>query len=99
MTLQEKNYILGFLEISGLDNEIKEHEEQIKKDFSELVATLPEKEKAHGIEIRKKLEDFIYALKWHCIGIGASADETRREWNMDFIPKILRVKGAGENDK
>lgn len=98
MTIQEKNYILGFLEISDLNKEFKTYEMQFKKCFSDLVSNLTGKEKKRGEEIEKKLEDFIFALKWQYLDIGASASETAREWNLKYIPQIFKKEEVSKND-
>lgn len=98
MTAKEKNYILGFLEISDLNQDFKTYEMQFKEGFSELVTTLSGKEKEKGEQIEIELERFILALKWQYLGIGASANETAREWNLKYIPQFLNKERVSKND-
>ena len=63
MTLEQKNFILGFLEISRINKNLEDLEEEIKDRISVIVDILPNKEKVQGIELEDKIYDFIDLTK------------------------------------
>lgn len=94
MTLQEKNYILGFIEIANLNKDIKDLEKQLKIDISNLIPSTLGREKSE--EIERKLQEFIFAIKWQYLEFGAYAGETLREWNLKYTPSIFLKEEKGE---
>lgn len=53
MTLEQKNFLLGFLSISGVNKEISDFEEKLREDISDIIDLLPKEERKKRISFRK----------------------------------------------
>ena len=87
MTLEQKNFLLGFLRISGINKEISDFEEKLREDISDIIDLLPKEERKKGLALENNFLDFIQLLKWTYFDYGASAKETLEDWNLEWIPE------------
>lgn len=91
MTLEQKNFILGFLAISGINKEVVNFEEKIRNDFSKIIDLLPKEERKKGLKFENDLIDFIEILKWNYFNYGVSANETLEEWQLTWTPDFIEI--------
>ena len=97
MTLEQKNFILGFLEISRINKNLEDLEEEIKDRISVIVDILPNKEKVQGIELENKIYNFIDLTKSKYFDFGVSAEKTLENINLKWTPKGYK-KEVRQND-
>lgn len=101
MTLEQKNLILGFLAVTGLDKENQKEETRLQKLFSELIELLPAEHRRKGITLQMDLEDLVENVKFSYLGFGASLYEVAEEWNLDWTPIVAKEikEQARENNR
>lgn len=90
MTLEQRNLLLGFLAISGLDKENVKEQERLFNLVSEIIDLLPKEHRKKGIILQSDLIDYIAKVKWDYVGYGANLYETTEEWNLDWTPKVAK---------
>ena len=78
MTLEQKNFLLGFLRISGVNKEISDFEEKLREDISDIIDLLPKEERKKGLALENNFLDFIQLLKWTYFDYGVSAKRNFR---------------------
>lgn len=88
MTLEQKNLILGFLAISGLDKENEKEQERLSYLVSEIIDLLPKEHRKKEIFLQSDLLDFIAKIKFDYLGFGANLYETTEEKNLDWTPEV-----------
>lgn len=101
MTLEQRNLLLNFLSLSGLDRENKKAQENIFKLISEIIDLLPKEHRKKGIILQSDLVEFIASTKWSYIGYGANLYEAIEEYNLDWTPSVAReiTEKARETEK
>lgn len=97
MTLEQKNFILGFLRISKINKELDELEEKTQKEISEIINLLPKEERKKGFELENNFVDFAQSVKWHYFDYGIYAEETAEDWNLNWTPQEYK-KEVRKND-
>lgn len=97
MTLEQKNYILGFLEISKINKDLEDFEKEIKDRISDIIDVLPSKEKIKGVELENKLYNFIDLTKYKYFDFGVYADQTLENIDLKWTPKGYK-KEVRKND-
>lgn len=97
MTLEQKNFILGFLEISRVNKDLEDFEEEIKDRISTIIDTLPNKEKVQGIELENKIYNFIDLTKSKYFDFGVYADQTLENIDLKWTPQEYK-RDVREND-
>lgn len=101
MTLEQRNLLIGFLAISGLDRENVKEENRVLELVSEIIDLLPKENRKKGIILQSDLLDYIANIKWSYLGYGANLYEVIEEWNLDWTPSVAReiTKKARESFK
>ena len=87
MTLEQKNFLLGFLSISGVNREVKDFEMDVRKQVSEIINLLPSEDIKKGIKLESDLLKLLELVKWSYFDYGASANETLEDWNLEWTPE------------
>ena len=87
MTLEQKNFLLGFLSISGVNKEVKDFEMDVRKQVSQIIDLLPSEEVSKGIKLESDLLELLELVKWSYFDYGASANETLEDWNLGWTPE------------
>ena len=88
MTLEQRNLLLGFLEISELNKESKEEQEKLYNLVSEIIDLLPKEHRKKGAKLEIALDEFITKTKWDYVGYGANLYKTIEDWNLNWTPKV-----------
>lgn len=96
MTLEQKNFIFGFLKISKVNKDFEEFEEEIKESVSFIVEKLPHEERKKWLELEDKFYKYIDLVKSYYFDFGVSAEQTLRDINLSYNPQLK--KGVREND-
>lgn len=87
MTLEQKNFLLGFLAISGVNKEVQQNETDVKKLVSEIIDLLPKEERKKGLNLENNLIRLLELVKWSYFDYGVSANETLEDWNLEWTPE------------
>lgn len=96
MTLEQKNFLLGFLELSGVNKEVKDFEMDVRKQVSNIIDLLPKEDISKGIKLESDLLKLLELLKWSYLSYGASANETLEDWNLDWTPEKVEIPTSKE---
>lgn len=91
MTLEQKNFLLGFLELSGVNKEVKDFEMDVRKQVSNIIDLLPKEDISKGIKLESDLLKLLELLKWSYLSYGVSAKETLEDWNLEWTPEKVEI--------
>lgn len=88
MTLEQKNFLLGFLAISGVNKSVQDFEMNVRKQVSEIIDLLPKEKISKGIKLENDLLELLELIKWSYFDYGVSANETDEEWDLTWTPDV-----------
>lgn len=91
MTTEQKNLLLGFLEISGVNKEVRDFEMNVRNQVSKIIDLLPSENSKKGLQLESDLLNLIDLLKWSYFDYGVSAEETLDSWKLNWTPKEIII--------
>lgn len=97
MTLEQKNLIIGFIEISEINKDLRGFEMIVRGQVSEIIDLLPKENIKKGLKLEGNLLKLLELIKWNYFEYGASTEETLDSWRLNWTPEGLK-KGSEEND-